>query len=79
MLHHADFQYEYSIQPMTKMNGPDPYNFVYVGLPETHHVLKKVQNCLYCRAKRFEGEGPAFCCRNGWVNIFIPEVPDELL
>ena len=51
---------------------------MYVGLPETHHVLKKVQNCFYCRAKRFEGEGPAFCCRNGRVNIFIPEVPNEL-
>ena len=51
---------------------------MYVGLPETHHVLKKVENYFYCRAKRFEGEGPAFCCRNGWVNIFIPEVPDEL-
>jgi hypothetical protein len=49
-----------------------------VGLPETHHVLKKVQNCFYYRAKRFEGEGPAFCYRNGHVNIFIPEVPDEL-
>jgi len=27
---------------------------------------------------RFEGEGPAFCSRTGRVNIFIPEVPDEL-
>jgi len=51
---------------------------VYVGLPETHHVLKKVQNYFYYRAKRFEGEGPAFHCRKGQVNIFIPEVPDEL-
>ena len=49
-----------------------------MGLPETHHVLKKVQNCFYCRAKRFEGKGPAFCCRNGQINIFIPEVPAEL-
>jgi hypothetical protein len=23
------------------MNGHDPYNFVYVGLPKAHHVLKK--------------------------------------
>ena len=62
MLHHADFQYEYSIEPMTKMNGHDPYEFVYADLSNTHHVLKKVQNCFYCHAKRFEGEGPAFCC-----------------
>jgi hypothetical protein len=47
-------------------------------LPKTHHVLKKVQNCFYCCAKRFESEGLAFCCRNKRVNIFIPEVPDEL-
>ena len=60
------------------MNGHDPYNFVYVGLPKTHHALKKVQNCFYCHAKRLEGGGPAFCCRNRHVNIFIPEVPDEL-
>jgi len=51
---------------------------LYVGLPKTHHVLKKAQNCFYCRAKRFEGESPAFCCRNRLVNIFIPEVQDEL-
>ena len=41
MLHHADFQYEYSIEPTTKMNGHDPYEFVYADLPKTHHVLKK--------------------------------------
>ncbi|CAD6256542.1 unnamed protein product [Miscanthus lutarioriparius] len=73
-----DFKYEYSIESTTRTNGHDPYNFVYVGLPQTYHVLTKVQNYFYCRAKRFEGEGPAFCCRNGRVNIFIPEVPDEL-
>ncbi|CAD6239740.1 unnamed protein product [Miscanthus lutarioriparius] len=78
MFNDKDFKYEYSIEPITRINGHDPYNFVYVGLPETHHVLNKVENYFYCRAKRFEGEGPAFCCRNGWVNIFIPEVSDQL-
>ena len=63
---------------MSMPNCPDPFDFVYANLPETHHVLKKVQNCFYCRTMRFEGEGPAFCCRNGHVNIFIPEVLDEL-
>ena len=30
-------------------------------------------------AKRFLGEGPAFCCcRKGKVNIYIPEIPAEL-
>ena len=65
-------------EPTTKMKGHDPYEFVYAGLPKTHHVLKKVQNCFYYRAKRFEGEGPSFCCRNGRVSIFIPKVPNEL-
>ncbi|CAD6267493.1 unnamed protein product [Miscanthus lutarioriparius] len=49
-----DFKYEYCIEPITRMNGHGPYNFVYVGLPKTHHVLKKAQNYFYCRAKRFE-------------------------
>ncbi|CAD6252736.1 unnamed protein product [Miscanthus lutarioriparius] len=78
MLNIKDFQYEFSIEPATRLNDHDPYNFVYVGLPETHHVLKKVHNCFYYCAKRFEGEGPVFCCWNERVNIFILEVPDEL-
>ena len=51
---------------------------MYVSLPKIHHVLKKVQNYFYCRVKRFEGKGPVFYCRNGRINIFIPEVPAEL-
>jgi len=57
---------------------PDRYDFVYNNLPKDHFVLRKVPNCAFCHAKRFPGEGPAFCCRKGLVNIFIPEVPDEL-
>jgi hypothetical protein len=66
------------MRPDSVAKEPDPYDFVYRGLPENHLVLKKVPNCEFCRAKRFPGEGPAFCCRKGRINIFIPEVPDEL-
>jgi hypothetical protein len=66
------------MRPDSVAKEPDPYDFVYRGLPENHLVLKKVPNCEFCRAKRFPGEGPAFCCRKGCINIFIPEVPDEL-
>ena len=43
-----------------------------------HHVLKKAKNCQFCHAKRFPGEGHAFCYRKGKVNIYIPEIPAEL-
>jgi hypothetical protein len=39
---------------------------------------RKCRTVFIFRAKRFEAEGPAFCYWNGRVNIFIPEVLDEL-
>ncbi|RCV11597.1 hypothetical protein SETIT_2G199000v2 [Setaria italica] len=56
----------------------DPYDAVYKDLPTTHNVLRKVANCEYCGAIKFPGEGDSFCCRKGKVNIYIPDVPDEL-
>jgi hypothetical protein len=41
-------------------------------------VLKKVPDCQYCGALRFPYEGPTFCCRKGKVDIFTPDVPEEL-
>jgi hypothetical protein len=52
--------------------------FVYRNLPKKHHVLKKVPDCQHCGALRFPYEGPAFCCRKGKVDIFTPDVPEEL-
>ncbi|XP_066341099.1 uncharacterized protein [Miscanthus floridulus] len=73
-----DFQYECYMESESVAKKPDRYDFVYNNLPKDHFVLRKVPNCAFCHAKRFPGEGPAFCCRKGLVNIFIPEVPDEL-
>lgn len=35
-------------------------------------------NCEFCTAIKFPGGGLDFCCRHGKVNIFIPDVPNEL-
>jgi hypothetical protein len=53
-------------------------NQAYHNLPKKHHVLRKVKDCSYCGAMRFQYEGPAFCCRKGKVSISIPDVPAEL-
>uniref|UniRef100_K3XQ58 Helitron helicase-like domain-containing protein n=1 Tax=Setaria italica TaxID=4555 RepID=K3XQ58_SETIT len=58
--------------------GPEPFDGVYMNLPKKHHVLKKAKNCEFCNAKKFLGERPALCCRNGKVHIYVPEVLSEL-
>ena len=58
----ADFQYQYAMDADSGYGGSDPYDAVYKDLPKKHHVLKKAKNCQFCHAKRFLGEGPAFCC-----------------
>jgi len=35
----------------------------YKDLSKKHHVMKKAKACELCHAKRFLGEGPAFCCK----------------
>jgi hypothetical protein len=56
----------------------DQYDAVYKDLPKKQQTLKKAKNCEFCNAKRFPGEGPAFCCRKGNVNIYILELPARL-
>uniref|UniRef100_K3ZF28 Helitron helicase-like domain-containing protein n=1 Tax=Setaria italica TaxID=4555 RepID=K3ZF28_SETIT len=56
----------------------DVVRLVYRNQPKNHHVLRKVQNCYFCNAKRFTGEGLVFCCKSGKVHIHILEVPYEL-
>ena len=42
----------------------DPYDTAYKDLSKKHYVMKKVKKKhLFCHAKRFPGEGPAFCCK----------------
>ncbi|CAN6294799.1 unnamed protein product [Urochloa humidicola] len=78
VFHDRDFQYAYRREPGMCATQIDPYDYVYGNLPKKHHVLGKAKNCEFCRAKRFPGEGPAFCCKKGLVHIFIPEVPAKL-
>jgi len=55
----------------------DPYDYIYQNLPE-RHKLRKVPDCSYCGAMRFQADTPGFCCRKGKVQIHIPDVPAEL-
>ena len=56
----------------------DAHDRVYITLPKKHHVLRKVGDCRHCGALRFQYEGPAFCCRKGKVDVFTPDVCEEL-
>ena len=57
------------------VNGVDlNNNDVYQNLPDRHHVLRKVPNCLYCGAMRFQYEPPGFCCRKGKIKVHVPQV-----
>ncbi|XP_057791098.1 uncharacterized protein LOC131008222 [Salvia miltiorrhiza] len=40
--------------------------------------LKKVSDCTYCGATKFEYEPPTFCCDNGKVILPFSEIPEEL-
>lgn len=42
------------------------------------YVLKDVQKCQFCGAKKFEYEPPAFCCGNGSIQLISHEMPTEL-
>ena len=74
-----DVQYKsYRVEEPVGVMGPDPYEHVYDNLPNNHHVLEEAANCIFCGAKRFTGEGPAFCCRKGKVLVHITDAPAEL-
>jgi hypothetical protein len=61
-------------------DAPDPFCGVYANVPKEGHVLKPVDNCEFCNAKKFEYEPPGFCCRSGAINLSTPEMPpDELV
>ena len=56
----------------------DPYDFVYDDLPQTYRTLREQNDCRYYGAKRFQYEGPSFCCIRGKVQLAEPQVPDDL-
>jgi len=77
VFHERDVRYETSRDEDVIVQEHDPYDKIYQNLPLAHHVLRKVPNCEYCGAVKFPGEGDAFCCGKGKVNIFIPDVPEN--
>jgi hypothetical protein len=58
---------------------PDSYDYVYSNLPDDVHVLKLVDDCKKCDAKRFQYETKGFCCRDGQVKLAEQETPLELI
>lgn len=64
---------------MEGSNIPDVHDHVYSNVPESMHMLKPVQNCSFCGAKRFEHEPKGFCCRSGQISLTTPETPPELM
>jgi hypothetical protein len=58
---------------------PDPYDYVYSNLPDDVHVLKPIDDCKKCGAKRFQYEMKGFCCRDGQVKLAKEETPLELI
>jgi hypothetical protein len=44
---------------------PDLYDYVYSNLPDDMHVLKPVDDCKKCGAKKFQYETKGLCCRDG--------------
>jgi hypothetical protein len=57
----------------------DPYDMVYNTIPTKTHMLKPVEDCKLCGAKRFDHEPPGFCCRNGKIKLANPDTPPELM
>ncbi|XP_019236950.1 PREDICTED: uncharacterized protein LOC109217179 [Nicotiana attenuata] len=41
-------------------------------------ALKRVPNCQFCHAKKFEYEPPGFCCNNGSIRLTSHKMPTEL-
>jgi hypothetical protein len=74
----AEVNFQYYRDPDLCPTGPDPYDGVYNDLPKKHHALRKVKNCEFCSAKKFPGEGPAFCCMKGKVDLYMPDLPSEI-
>jgi hypothetical protein len=62
-----------------RSDEPDPYDYVYSNLSDDVHILKPVDDCKKCGAKRFEYETKGFCCRDGQVKLAEQETPSELM
>ncbi|XP_060172388.1 uncharacterized protein LOC132603376 [Lycium barbarum] len=47
-------------------------------LPCSPSILKKVPNCKFCKAKRFQYEPPNFYCSKGSVKLVSHQLPSKL-
>ncbi|XP_060199416.1 uncharacterized protein LOC132627841 isoform X2 [Lycium barbarum] len=47
-------------------------------LPCSPSILKKVPNCKFCKARRFQYEPPSFCCSKGSVKLVSHQLPSKL-
>lgn len=58
---------------------PDPYDVVYSTIPDETHMMKLVESCKHCHAKRFERESPGFCCHGGKTKLANHDTPPDLM
>ncbi|KAM0824971.1 hypothetical protein ACQ4PT_069873 [Festuca glaucescens] len=58
---------------------PDPYDMVYSTIPNSTHMLKPVEDCKICGAKKFKHESMGFCCRKGKIKLANPETSPDLM
>ena len=57
----------------------DPFGAVYANVKDETHMLKPVDNCEFCDAKKFEFESKGFCCRSGAIHLSSADTPPELM
>jgi hypothetical protein len=62
-----------------KSDEPNSYDYVHSNLPDDVHVLKIVDDCKKCGAKRFQYETKGFCCHDGQVKLAEQETPPKLM
>ncbi|KAK8454239.1 hypothetical protein SEVIR_5G422000v4 [Setaria viridis] len=60
----VDVDLEMANEDASEPDVPDPYGQVYANVPEETHMLKAMDNCEHCNAKKFESEPPLTHHRN---------------
>jgi hypothetical protein len=58
---------------------PDPYDYVYSNYLDDVHILKPIDDCKKCGAKRFQYEVKGFYFHDGQVKLAKQETPPELI
>jgi hypothetical protein len=70
---------EIEIREDEDCNNHDPYDDVYRNIPKRTHMLKNVENCILCGAKKFQYETKGLCCKKGTIKLANTETPPELM